>query len=341
MKHHFSLLCSAFLLSACARSPPDLVFSGPTMGTAYTVKIANAREPVDKQAVQAAIDTILARIDREMSGYRGDSELSRFNAATTTEWFDVSADVVEVVDEALAVAAASEGALDITIAPLVDLWGFGPIGEPVDTPTPVQIETTRAHTGYRKLQTRRQPPALRKASADLTLDLNSVAPGFATDLLFERLHAMGFDNVMVDIGGEVRARGRNPKGEHWRIAVEKPLDTEPEPFAIVQLDGMAVTTSGEYRHYYSRDGKRYSHTIDPRTGRPVQHTLASVVVVGSSALNADAWATALNVLGEEAGYALAIQRNMPAMFIVPVGGRWQARMTPAFEPYLAVPPDEN
>jgi thiamine biosynthesis lipoprotein len=308
------------------------------MGTTYSVKVANAPDNIDRRAIQATIDAVLDRIDREMSSYRGDSELSHFNASVSTDWFEVSADVVKVVDEALAVAAASEGALDVTVAPLVDLWGFGPSGEPATLPTPEQIEQSRARTGFHKLQTRAQPPALRKQSADLTLDLNAVAPGFATDLLFERLRALGLDNVMIDIGGEVRARGRNGRGEAWRIAVEKPVDAEPEPFAIVQLDDSAVTTSGEYRHYYSRDGRRYSHTIDPRTAQPVQHALASVVVVGPTALNADAWATALNVLGEEAGYALAIQRKIPALFIVPEDGKWQARMTPAMEPYLAEPP---
>lgn len=339
MQHLPAFLACTLLFAACTRSPPEIAFSGPTMGTTYSVKIAHPPASIDKQAIQSTIDTVLDRIDREMSGYRSDSDLSRFNASTSTDWFDAPADVVKVVDEALRVAAASEGAIDITVAPLVDLWGFGPTGEPALLPTAEQIETARARTGYRKLQTRPQPPALRKQAPDLTLDLNAVAPGFATDLLIEQLIAQGLDHVMVDIGGEVRARGRNAKGEPWRIAVEKPVDTEPEPFAIVQLDNMAVTTSGDYRHYYLRDGQRYSHTIDPRTGRPARHALASVVVVSSTALNADAWATALNVLGEEVGYALAVQRNIPALFIVPKGNTWQALTTPAFDKYLTVPPD--
>jgi thiamine biosynthesis lipoprotein len=334
MQHFLALLASVLLFAGCTRSPSEIAFSGPTMGTTYSVKIADPPVRVDKQAIQSTIDTVLERIDREMSGYRSDSELSRFNASLSTDWFDVSADVVKVVDEALSVAAASQGAIDITVAPLVDLWGFGPSGEPAVLPTVEQIDTARARTGYRKLRTRTQPPALRKETPDLTLDLNAVAPGFATDLLFEQLVAQGLDNVMVDIGGEVRARGRNAKGEPWRIAVEKPVDAAPEPFAIVQLDNMAVTTSGEYRHYYLRDGQRYSHTIDPRTGRPARHALASVVVVSSTAMNADAWATALNVLGEEEGYALALQRNIPALFIVPKGRTWQALTTPAFNRYL-------
>lgn len=336
-----ALIAGAFLLAGCTDQPREIALSGPTMGTTYSVKIAHAPTSLDQRTVQATIDEVLDRIDREMSGYRSDSELSRFNHSSSTDWFEVSADVVKVVDEALTVAAITRGALDITVAPLVDLWGFGPSGEPADVPAAELVEKVRARTGYQKLTTRAQPPALRKDFPDLTLDLNAVAPGFATDLLFDRLVALGLDNVMVDIGGEVRARGRNAKGGAWRIAVEKPIDAQPEPYAVVQLDDMAVATSGEYRHYYARGGQRYSHTIDPRTGRPVQHTLASVVVVSTTALNADAWTTALNVLGEQAGYALAVQRNIPAMFIVQDGPKWRAHMTPAFKPYLAVPPDEE
>jgi len=311
------------------------------MGTTYSVKIANPPANVAAAQLQATIDAVLARIDREMSGYRPDSELSRFNASTSTDWFEVSADVIAVVDEALAVAAVTDGALDITVAPLVDLWGFGPSGEPAELPADELVERTRTRTGYRKIATRKQPAALRKEIPDLTLDLNAVAPGFASDLLFEQLVALGVNDLMVDIGGEIRARGRNARGEAWRIAVERPVDAEPEPFAIVQLDNMAVTTSGEYRHYYVRNGQRYSHTIDPRTGRPVRHVLASVVVVSTTALRADAWTTALNVLGEDAGYELAVQRNIPALFILPDGDKWRSRMTPAFQTYLAVAPQPD
>lgn len=336
-----ALLAAALYLCACTRDHPEIVFAGPTMGTTYSVKIVNPPANVAPAQLQATIDAVLARIDREMSGYRPDSELSRFNAATSTDWFEVSTDVVTVVDAALAVAAITQGALDITVAPLVALWGFGPSGEPADLPADELVERTRARTGYRKVTTRKQPAALRKEIPDLTLDLNAVAPGFAADLLLEQLLALGVSDVMVDIGGEVRARGRNAQSEAWRIAVEKPVDAEPEPFAIVRLDNMAVTTSGEYRHYYVRNGQRYSHTIDPRTGRPVRHTLASVVVVSPTALEADAWTTALNVLGEDAGYELAVQRNIPAMFILPDGGKWRARMTPAFKTYLAVAPQPD
>jgi thiamine biosynthesis lipoprotein len=205
-------------------------------------------------------------------------------------------------------------------------------------PDASQIAQARTAIGYRRLAFRTAPAALRKEVPHLTIDLNAVAPGYAVDLIVERFAAMGVANFMIDIGGEVRAHGRNAQGEAWRIAVEKPIDDEPEPYAIVKLDDIAVTTSGEYRHYVMRDGHRYSHTIDPRTGHPVEHRLASVVVVMPTAVEADAWATALNVLGEEEGYKLAQQQQIPAMFIVAASQGFEHRMSAGFERFLAVAP---
>lgn len=339
----FSLIAPVIclLLTGCARAPQELVLSGPTMGTTYSVKVAAPPAGIDGSTVRTAIDQVLDRIDRDMSGYRDDSTISRFNASTSTDWFEVPHDLIQVVSEALTVAELSQGALDITVAPLVNLWGMGAAGPRTGLPSDAQIALAQARVGYRKLEIREDTPALRKQAPELTVDLNAVAPGYAVDLLYARLVSMGLTNFMIDIGGEVRARGRNAKGELWRIAVERPIDAEPVPYAILQLDDMAVTTSGEYRHYVVHDGHRYSHTIDPRTGRPVEHALLSVVVVSPTALQADAWATAFNVLGEEAGYALAQQRAMPVMFIVDAGaGQLASRMTPQFKKYVTPAPQE-
>jgi thiamine biosynthesis lipoprotein len=329
-----SLVAFLFFLASCSREPRELVLSGPTMGTTYTVKIAGAPAGIDASGVRAAIDEVLARVDRTMSGYRRDSDISRFNAAATTQWFEVSPQLVTVVQAALVVSAQSAGAFDVTVSPLVNAWGFGPAGEPRALPDAAAIATLREQVGYGKLHARSEPPSLRKDSAALSVDLNGIAPGYAVDRLAERLQSMRIEHFMIDIGGEVRARGRNASGEPWRIAIERPFDTEPEPYAIIALDDAAVTTSGEYRHYYSRNGRRYSHTVDPRTGGPVEHTLASVVVIGPESMYTDAWATAFNVLGTQAGYELAAQRGMPVMFIEARGGRLQSRTTEAFKPYL-------
>ncbi len=333
-----ALLCVLGFVAGCNRPLPMIELAGPTMGTAYSVKVVSPPPTVDSGAVQSTIDAVLADIDRQMSAYRPDSEISRFNAAATTEWFPVSNDFAAVVEAAQRVSEQSSGAIDITVAPLVNLWGMGPAGELKAVPDEAAIDSVRRRVGYRNLEVTRSPAALRKRIAELTIDVNAVAPGHAADLLASKLAALGIADFMIDIGGEVRARGRNARGEIWRIAIERPLDAEPAPYAIARIGDAAITTSGEYRHYVMRDGRRYSHTIDPRTGRPVEHRLASVVVVQPTALKADAWATALNVLGENEGYALAERLQIPALFIVNEDGGWVHRMTAAFLPYLTQPP---
>jgi FAD:protein FMN transferase len=316
------------------------------MGAVYTVKIA---EPdIEPAAVRLAIDTVLARIDEQMSGYRADSQIARFNTAAALHWFPVSDELADVIAISQSVSAQSGGAFDITVAPLVSAWGFGPERPTdgrsqelassdavrLDPSDELRLDRLRARIGYQKLHVRSSPPALRKEAADLAVDLNGVAPGYAVDRIAERFERMLLTNFMIELGGEVRARGRNAQGEAWRIAVERPHAGEPTPYAIVQLEDAAVATSGEYRQFYVRDGQRYSHTIDPRTGRPVAHTLASVVVIAPRAAYADAWATAYNVLGETEGYALARKLRMPVMFIVARGDAFSHLMTPEFERYL-------
>ena len=325
--------CCALLAAACDSSPPEIVLSGPTMGTTYTVKVASAPATVDPSSVRVAIDDVLARVDRSMSGYRADSEVARFNANPSTDWCGVSADLAAVVQASLDISSASDGVFDITVAPLVAAWGFGPAGEPRVLPSAERIAQLEAIVGYRKLHVRLAPPALRKDVAGLSIDLNGIAPGFAVDRLAERLQAMRIENYMIDIGGEIRAQGRNTRDEPWHIAVEHPVETQRTPYTSVWLDGTAVSTSGEYRSYYERDGRRYSHTVDPRSGRTLDREPGSVVVVAPLAAQADGWATALNVLGPRDGLALATQRHMPVLFIERNGSEWLSQATPEFERY--------
>jgi thiamine biosynthesis lipoprotein len=328
-------LALAPLLGGCERSPQELAISGPAQGTTYSIKVASAPVDVDAHALRVATDQVLDRIDRSMSTYRADSEISRFNASTSTDWFEVSSDLAIVVDYALKVSQASGGIFDITVGPLVAAWGFGPAGEPIDLPDDATLAGLRARVGYQKIEARLNPPALRKSDAGVRVDLNGIAPGYAVDLIAERFQSMHLSHFMIDLGGEVRAQGRNARGEAWRIAVERPIDAEPEPYAIVSLDNASVTTSGEYRHYYDRDGHRYSHTIDPRTGRPVEHTLASVVVIGPTTMQVDAWAKVFNVLGTEDGRKLALERAMPVMFIEAHSTGLHSVTTPQFDPYVS------
>lgn len=327
----YIVVLACVLFSSCQRTPQEIVLGGSTMGTTYTVKVVSPPATVDRAGLQAVVDEVLQQIDSQMSGYRPDSEISRFNSSRDTQWIAASPDLAKVVSTAREISELSSGALDITIAPLVNLWGMGPEGERPALPSAEEVAGVMGRVGYRKLDVRSEPPALRKHHPELTVDLNAIAPGYAVDLLASRLLRLDITNFMIDIGGEVRAHGRNAQGEHWRIAVEKPVDDEPAPYAIVSLDNRAVATSGEYRHYEVRDGQRVSHTIDPRTGRPVDHRLASVVVLRPTAIEADAWATVLNVLGESGGLALANEHGIAAMFIIDTGEGLEQRFTGGFD----------
>lgn len=322
------------VLPGCAQEARELVISGPTMGTTYTVRAVEPPGGVDPHALRIAVDDVLARIDSQTSAYRSDSDVSKFNASTSTEWTPAPAELAAIVRIAKEVSALTDGAFDITVAPLVQAWGFGPGSPPPASPAESLLTAMIERSGDAKLHVRAQPPALRKDDSALSIDLNGIAPGYAVDLIAEQLVRMGVERFLIELGGEVRARGRNAQGEWWRVAVERPMDAGRAPYAIVQLENLAVTTSGEYRRSYERDGRRYSHTIDPHTGRPIDHSLASVVVIGARAAEIDAWATALNVLGPEHGHALATKLDLAALFIERRGATLTHRATPRFSPHV-------
>jgi len=300
------------------------------MGTQYTVKVIVGSAAHSRERIQNEIDAILERIDSEMSTYRADSAISRFNANPSTDWIGVPKELVEVVSIARRISERSGGAFDITVAPLINAWGFGANGESDVLPTPTQLDAMREYVGYQLLDTRDDPAALRKRDPRVMLDVNGIAPGYAVDLIASRLRALGLENFMIDIGGEVLARGTNASGETWRIAVERPLDTEPTPFTIVELANRSITTSGEYRHYFERDGTRYSHTIDPRSAHPIE-SRGSVAIVGDSSAEIDAWATALNVLGPHAGIELAERESLSVMYVIVEGDALRARESSRFK----------
>jgi FAD:protein FMN transferase len=328
-----SLISLFALACGCTAQDPEWTFSAPTMGTTYTVKVVDAPRSVKVHTVQQTIDEVLNLIDVSMSQYRRDSEISRFNATRSIDWFAVSDDLLRVVQKSQEVAAQSNGAFDITVGPLVNAWGFGS-EHPDHTPSPSELQAIAAYVGYQKLDVRMSPAAIRKHNAELQIDVNGIAPGYAVDVLAERFAKLGLANFVIDIGGEVAAYGHNAEGQPWRIAIERPSDQHSAPFGFVSLRNASVTTSGEYRHYYIKDGHRYSHSMDPRTLSPVQHDLAAVVVAGTSTMDVDAWATALNVLGADAGLALARENGIAAMFIRARDGELSSTMTEPFRSYV-------
>jgi thiamine biosynthesis lipoprotein len=334
----FSIVFSCILLLGACSDAADrkdpIVISGPTMGTAYAVKLHDATAEVDAAALKLEIDALLERINDQMSTWRPDSELSRFNSNGGTDWFPVSAATAYVIEAAEGISVLSNGAFDVTVGPVVNLWGFGPDRNKADPPSQEQIEKAMERVGYRQLAVRASPAALRKQRPDLYVDLSAIAKGFAVDEVSRLLDERNIQSYLVEIGGELRARGSKPDGSPWKVAIEQPLSSERSVQSIVSLGDHAIATSGDYRNYMEKDGKRYSHTINPRTGRPIAHGLASVSVITASAMRADALATAIMVMGPLEGYRLAIREALAVQLIIRSGDQLQVLATPEFESYL-------
>jgi len=318
--HKISILLAAvFALSAC--SPNDvghhlIEFDGLTMGTSWSVKVVDLPAAVDQSAIRSAIVATLAAINHSMSTYDTKSELSQFNQSTSTDWISVSDALAEVLATANRISKLSAGAYDVTVGPLVNLWGFGPVDTHDKIPQQQEIDAARARTGYTNLDVRRTPPAIRKHLPGLYVDLSSIAKGYAVDRVAGLLEQQGINDYLVEIGGEIRGTGRNERGSIWRIGIERPSATSRSVYSALEINGAGLATSGDYRNYFERNGRRYSHTIDPVSGRPVTHKLASVTVLSSSAMLADALATALMVMGPSTGYELAEREGIAAFFIV-------------------------
>jgi len=331
------LLSLAVSAGACRRpavekSPTPLVFSGPTMGTWFTVKVVDRPKDLEADALEREILDALAAMEALMSTYDPNSELSRLNRFEGPEWFAVSGQTAAVIDEALRIGELTDGAFDVTVDPLVSLWNFGPERRDTDrVPSDAEIEAVKARVGFRQIEVRRSPPGVRKARGGVSIDLSGIAKGFAADRLAEHLDRRGIRNYMVDVGGEVKARGRNPRGKPWQIAVESPLANTREVQRVIPLDGLAVATSGDYRNYFEQDGVRYCHVLDPRTGRPITHKLASVSVLDPSCMRSDALATALMVLGPEAGYNFARKHELAVLLVIHSDAGFVEKMTPPFE----------
>lgn len=328
------MLC-LLTLAACAREAPQLEVSGHALGTFWTAKVTNPPAEIDAAAVQGVVAAALARVDEQMSTYPPDSELSRFNASAGVDWFPVSVDLATVVAEAQRIAALSGGALDITVGPLVNLWGFGPEGRPERVPQAEELEAARERVGYQALAVRLDPPALRKARPETFVDLSAIAKGYAVDRAAAAIESLGATDFLVEVGGELRLRGVSEGGRPWRIAIERPVEGARQVEQVVLPGANGLATSGDYRNYFEVDGERFSHTIDPGTGRPIKHALASVTVIHPSAMSADGLATALMVLGPERGMALAEEEALAVLMVVRTGDRFEIRSSRAFSPFLA------
>ncbi|MBV5310001.1 FAD:protein FMN transferase [Chromatium okenii] len=339
IRHSFRHLASitlVLLLTGCGRPDPMLDIAGPTMGTYYAVKVARPPQGMTKQTLTAGVETVLARVISEISTYDHNSELSQLNQNPSTEWIPISAHLYQVIAEGQRIAELTDGTFDITIGPLVNLWGFGPERRRDTPPSAAEIQAAQARVGWRKLELQAQPAAVRKAQPDLYIDLSALGEGYGVDQLTAWLDAQGVNDYMVAVAGAIRTKGSNAKQRPWAIAIEEPVTEHRSVNRIVSLTNRAVSTSGDYRNFFERDGKRYSHEINPVTGAPVERNLGSVTVIGDVGMVVDGWATALMVLGEERGPALAEAQGLAAYFIVRDGETLRTIATPAFQKMLDV-----
>lgn len=323
-----------FLLSACgeysAQTAYPFAYNGRTMGTSFSIKVSRLPDNIDATRLKQTIDERLLQLNAQMSTYLQDSELSLFNQNRSTDWQPVSEALYTVLSAARQISELSNGAFDITVGKLVNSWGFGP--DPMTFVAPEQsiIDQEMAQMGYRHLQIRAEPMAIKKAIPDLYLDLSAIAKGFAVDEVADILQQAGISDYMVEIGGELRLKGGNLTNKPWRIAVEKPTPEKRMIQTVFPFTNTALATSGDYRNFFEQDGVRFSHTIDPRTGNPIKHKLASVTVLNDKCMLADALATAFMVLGPDEGYQLAEKQGIAALFIIKTEEGFEQKATSAF-----------
>ena len=322
-------MCGAWcVLSSPILATDSIKLSGSIFGTTYSISLRDA-ETLDREQIRSDVDARLNEIDRLMSTYRGESDVSRFNVAAAETWFSVDAETARVVELSQQISDATNDAFDVTVGPAVRLWNFGSgSAETFALPSTNEIAATQSIVGNAKLEVRSDPPALRKLVDGLQVDLSAIAKGYAVDEVCRILD--GVDHYMVEIGGEVRVKGSNRDGSPWRIGLESPVKGERRVDAIVSLDHTALATSGDYRNFFEYEGVTYSHTIDPKTCRPVEHQLASVTVLAKTCAQADAWATAISVMGPEVGYAWAESNGVGAMLMSRTADGFQRQTTSLF-----------
>ena len=321
--------------ASIAATPPALggrvhEFAGETMGTTWNVRLVAAptlrREPV-RQAIQAALDDVVA----QMSTWDATSALARFNRAAPGSWHALPDAFHEVLACAREVAERSNGAFDPTAGALVDAWGFGPAPRR-GVPDAALLAHAQASAGWRRIEIDPTHRALLQPGG-LALDLSAIAKGFGVDLVARRLDALGIVDHVVEVGGELRGSGAKPDGQPWWVQLEHP-GGEAAARTLLALHGLSVATSGDYRRWFEHAGTRYSHTIDPRDGRPIRHGLAAVTVIHADCMRADAWSTALSVLGPDSGLALADRLGLAARLLVRDGAGFVEQASTAFQALL-------
>mgnify|MGYP003966797365 CR=1 FL=1 len=335
----FDLLLITILicfLNGCFKQTPEkqISFNGRTMGTTYSIKLYPANSEINTEQLQEKITQVLSQVDRTMSTYKNKSDISQFNQLKSTQWINFPAELVNVISEAQRIAKLTKGSLDITVGALVDLWGFGKITQTEAIPDSRDIEKLLQIVGFENIDIHPTRNQIKKRHPDISIDLSAIAKGYGVDKVSELLEKEGIHDFLVEIGGEISVMGLKNNTAPWILAVEKPSTKMRSIHQKLTLTNQSMATSGNYRNYFEKAGKRYSHIINPKTGRPINHSTASVSVVHSSCMTADAWATGLLAMGYEKGYQLAEQKKLAVYFIYRKGDQFINLATTAFKQYL-------
>ncbi|WP_353618834.1 FAD:protein FMN transferase [Tropicibacter sp. R16_0] len=307
------ILSSLALAAACKPGTAALEITGKTMGTTYNVVALDASGQVKDADLRAAIDGALAEVNQQMSNWDPRSEISRFNAQTGTDTVTVSDNLANVMQAAETVNIASEGRFDTTMGPLIELWGFGANGS-APVPGDADIRAAQARSGHGNTL-KVGGSTLQKTQGDAQVYLAAIGKGYGADHVGRAIEALGIKDYMVEIGGDLYASGKNASGLPWQIGIEKPAALSGGVMEVVGISGLGMASSGDYRNYFEKDGQRYSHIIDPATGRPITHKTASATVLADNSMLADAWATAMLILGRERGLEIAEAQNLAVLFI--------------------------
>ena len=336
MRTHLFILIFIGTLSACQREPSEsLIITGLTMGTSYSIKLIPEEKSIDEKTIHVDIEQILVDINQSMSTYISDSELSLLNQSNTSDWQDLSDNLYFVIAHANHVSLITNGAFDVSVGPLVNLWGFGPDPFTREVPERSTIESTKQHSGYQKILFEHASKKISKSDPALYIDLSGIAKGFAVDKIAGYLDKQGFKNYLVEIGGELIGKGVNANRQAWQIGIAQanPLDRSIQ--RIVSLNNIGMATSGDYLNYFEKEGVRYSHTINPATGKPINHKLASVTVLDKSTMHADALATAFMVLGTEKTHTLANKLGIAVYTLSKTETGFKERYNDVFKSYLS------
>jgi thiamine biosynthesis lipoprotein len=334
------LLC--IQLVACGQVTPEIQsIKGRTMGTGYSILWPAQSPKIDVELTRQKIELLLISISQQMSTYQPDSELSLFNQSRAPSSQNISLEFSKVMAQSIELHDYTDGFFDVSVGPLVNLWGFGPDKKPISTPSGSLIKQTLTRVGLDAIHLKGLLTKGEMTKGVLTkeqpryIDLSAIAKGYGVDQVAELLDSLGINSYLVDIGGEMRAKGFKPAAKPWKIAIETPDLIQRKVHKILEVSDVAIATSGDYRNYFELDGKRYSHSINPKTGYPVEHTLASVTIIDSQCARADALATAMLVMGIEKAKAFALKNDIKVYMIVRnEHGNFEEYLSPAFSGWL-------